>query len=79
MNNGNSAVYPNTFVIDTLLGSSDVKLERGITKRELLAGLALQGYIATFNGMNFTLDAMHAASTAVKFADALLKELEEGK
>lgn len=51
-------------------GSSHVE-EKGLTKREYFAGLAMQGFLARpFDSI------IHVAEASVKFADALLKELD---
>jgi len=48
----------------------------GLTKREHYAGLAMQGFIAgSLPGDTRSID--EAASLAVKFSDALLKELDK--
>ena len=47
-----------------------------VTKREHYAGLAMQGLIAgSLKGDNRSID--EVASLAVKFADAVLKELDK--
>lgn len=58
--NGDSRAYP---------GSG---LYSGLTKRELIAAMALQGLLA-----NSDIAADKTAKLAVKQADALLKELEK--
>ena len=47
----------------------------GLTKRELIAAMALQGMIAGSQGLNITIEQF--AEQSVKLADALIKELEK--
>lgn len=51
---------------------------KGLTKREYFAGLATQGWIACQHD-GFTGNEDAVASRAVKYADALLAELEKPK
>ncbi len=44
---------------------------RGLSKRELIAAMALQGLIARLGGWTYE----NASAKAVDYADALLKEL----
>lgn len=50
----------------------------GLTKREYFAGLAMQGILSNSSHWDDSLKNLQWASkTSVKFADALLKELEK--
>lgn len=51
-------------------------VESGLTKREYFAGLALQGLLACHN-----IDAtgIQIVELSLKYADELLKQLEDGK
>ena len=51
--------------------SSDFEYGEGLTKREHFAGLAMQGLLSHYG------DSDPYCSTAIKYADALLKALEE--
>jgi len=52
------------------------RYQKGLTKREHYAGLAMQGLIAgSLKGDTRSID--EVASLAVKFADAVLKELDK--
>lgn len=48
----------------------------GLTKREHFAGLAMQGLLAHY-GVAHSGDSDTYCSTAIKYADALLKKLEK--
>lgn len=50
---------------------------KGLTKREYFAGLAMQGMLADPNASNFK--PPFIAGLAVDFSDALLKELDKPK
>jgi hypothetical protein len=50
---------------------------QGLSKRELLAAMAMQGLLAGGGNNNMT-EAL-VASTSVKYADLLLAELDKGK
>ena len=70
---GNEPAYPQEY------GPYTVK---GLTIREHFAGLAMQGWMASFGGDPdemrvelFLSDHAHVAKEAVKFADALIAEL----
>ena len=78
MKNGNMPAMPQTGTEGTEgdLNSPEFWGGVGLTKREHFAGLAMQGFIAgSVPGDNRTID--EASSLAVKFADALLKELDK--
>ena len=51
----------------------------GLTKREYFAGLALQGLMSSFteNAANGFYGTKEVVSTAIEYADELLKQLEE--
>ena len=79
MDNGDK---PSTPCVTTEIRTGPGSLDRptvkrnhsGLTKREYFAGLAMQGLLATeINGPSIR----DMADTAVTFADALLKALEE--
>lgn len=68
MENGNKAIFP----IGQGLGS-----ERGLTKREYFAAMAMQGMLAgifTTNDCNMTVESV--AEWAIKHSDELLKKLK---
>jgi hypothetical protein len=48
----------------------------GLSKREYLAGLAMQGILASWPANGRALDPLATAQTAVKFADEMLNALE---
>jgi hypothetical protein len=60
--------------------SIDKEVTGGLTKRELFAGLAMQGTISGYwsNPNMGGLDPQHFASNAVACADALIAELAKG-
>ena len=51
----------------------------GLTKREYFAGLAMQGLMSSFteNAENGFYGTKEVVSTAIEYADELLKQLEE--
>lgn len=49
--------------------------ERGFTKREVLAAMAMQGLLANSRHFAWRMDAERVAEVAVEHADALLAEL----
>ena len=53
----------------------DSHYQRGLTKRELFAAMALQGYLSDTN----VIDAKAAAEVAVIAADCLIKQLNKSK
>lgn len=68
--------YPIT--IEVSYGCSGGKIcsyRHGLSKRELFAAMAMQGILADPNASNPKL----CASLAVRFADALIKQLNNGK
>lgn len=50
-------------------------IEKGLTKREWFAGLAMQGMIAGSQGLQITVKEF--ASQSIKLADALIAKLKE--
>ena len=69
MTNSNHSAFPATEYYDERpIGGSS-----GLTKRELFAAMALQGFIAA-NGQHQVRD---AATAAVEYADALIKALSK--
>lgn len=58
----------------------NVKVGGGLTKRELFAAMAMQGLCSTFTiGRDQPELQTATADSAVKYADALLAELERSK
>lgn len=54
----------------------------GLTKRELFAAMAMQGFVLHYTGYvkcNFDTAPDETAHRAVQYADALIEELEKGK
>jgi hypothetical protein len=77
--NGNSPAYARPASVDptngTLSDGDDVAPEQtGLTKRELIAAMALQGILSHPDS-----DYSRSAEMAVKRADALLAELERSR
>jgi hypothetical protein len=64
--NGNDPVYPNYFLPE------QYNPEFGLTKRELIAAMAMQGLLANSNQEGYWGD---FAERAVKAADALIERL----
>jgi hypothetical protein len=50
----------------------------GLTKREYFAAMAMQGYLASYDGVSIP-DAGNVAWRAVEYADALINELNKNK
>lgn len=50
---------------------------RGLTKREYIAAMAMQGMLA--NQFNCSIESNALAKESISYADALLKQLEESK
>jgi len=72
--NANQPAFPRT-AADPQWGKGTESFD-GLTKRELMAAMAMQGLLA-YHGRQ---DAMHYYSEwAVKYADALLTELDKTK
>lgn len=57
--------------------SGNAEMYRGLTKRELFAMAAMQGFCSNSSPQVNEWDAPKTASSAVSFADALLTELEK--
>lgn len=72
MNKANESAFP------TQMWDEELKeatwLDGGLTKRELIAAMAMQALIPTYVEQVKELE--NAAGAAVEYADALLKELE---
>ena len=66
MENGNQPILDNQF-----------EDNKGLTKREYFAGLAMQGMLADPNASNFK--PKFIAGLAVDFSDAILAELDKPK
>jgi hypothetical protein len=49
----------------------------GLTKREYIAAMAMQGWLASYAGVDVVPDPQVIASKVVKITDALLAELEK--
>ena len=49
----------------------------GLTKREYFAVMVMQGFIASYTGEQNHPDPDYAADEAVKYADALIEELNK--
>jgi hypothetical protein len=58
--------------------ASDSRYQAGLTKREYFAALAMQGLIACQHD-GFTGDEIAVVTRAVRYADALLAELDKEK
>ena len=71
--NGTEPVYPGQPLEAS--GEPIAEYYYGITKRELFAAMAMQGMIASESESEGLYRPETAATRAVKFADALLKEL----
>lgn len=75
MNNSRAPAMP-TVYMDNTQGKGELYCdERGLTKREHFAALAMQGFCAN-PSLNDS-DSDMTADCAVKFADALLKRLDK--
>lgn len=71
--NPNDAAFPHQS--ECVIGGTVYTSEHsGLTKRELIAAMAMQALIPTYVEQVKELE--NAASAAVEYADALLKELE---
>lgn len=67
--------YENAF--PTQGNSASGELEGGLTKREYFAAKAMQGILAGRSVTYFDIEQGKVAEYAVKFADALLKQLSQ--
>ena len=73
MSNANEPAFPNSIPI----GCRDSNgTPYGLTKREHIAALALQGWLASFTDPDCGAKPSKCAEFAVECADALIKELE---
>lgn len=72
--NSKSQAFPTAFEYGEKWGGDAIQ-ETGLTKREWFAGMALQGFLASYAGHQTIPKAEMAASEAVAMADALLAEL----
>ena len=68
-----SNAYPLIPDAKTLKEYGKVAIQKGLTKRELFAAMAMQGYCVTDQKVN----AVRAAQFAVEIADALIAELNK--
>lgn len=66
----NDDVFPDYVDSDTGI---PLRAKGGLTRRELFSAMALEGMMADPN----TVDPYHAAKAAVRYADALLAELDK--
>ena len=78
MKNGDKSAFPTEIEVHTAFGSTK-RAEIGLTKREYFAGLAMQGLLAlpdkgTFGSFDEAIERI--CEVSVKFADELLKQLE---
>jgi len=60
-------------------GNALHKEAMGLTKREYFAGLAIQGILASPIDYSISLRIHSKVEIAIKYADELLKQLEDGK
>lgn len=65
MKNGNLPVFNGSRYVDS-----------GLTKRELIAAIAMGGFMSSFARSSTGPSPDYTAKRAVEYADALLKELE---
>lgn len=73
MSNKNEPSYP-TQELRGLDGGGILSPSYGLTKRELIAAMAMHGILSQENSGDFT--PKGAASEAIEYADALLEELK---
>ena len=78
MKNGYKPAFPTEIEVHTAFGSTK-RAEIGLTKREHYAGLAMQGLLAlpdkgTYGSFDEAIERI--CEVSVKFADELLKQLE---
>lgn len=71
----------NEFVYATAAADSEhgVYVQKGLTKREYFAGLAMQGLLSNPEWLKIHLHSPTTQRQAVIYADALLKELEKSE
>ena len=72
MNAGSEFIFPQTLVCDGRAVS-----EGGLTKRELFAAMAMQGELASDDGAFYLDNESLLASRSVRYADALIAELNK--
>ena len=77
MNNANTPINPILNADGEVGEMPDGAILSGLTKREYFAGLAMQGLLANEYGIGVSAD--DCASYAIKYANALLKQLGESK
>jgi hypothetical protein len=70
-----SNAYPLMPDAKTLKEYGEVAIQKGLTKRELFAAMAMQGYCGN---AEFIINPTATAITAVQTADALIAELNKG-
>ena len=78
MKSGDKSAFPTEMEVHTAFGSTK-RAEIGLTKREHYAGLAMQGLLAlpdkgTYGSFDEAIERI--CEVSVKFADELLKQLE---
>ena len=78
MKSGDKSAFPTEMEVHTAFGSTK-RAEIGLTKREHYAGLAMQGLLAlpdkgTYGSLDEAIERI--CEVSVKFADELLKQLE---
>lgn len=72
-----NANQPAFSAADTIMdGEIHPPFQKGLSKREWFAGMALQGLLALHSG-EFPPDSNSAAKKSVEYSDALLAELEK--
>lgn len=76
MKNQDKPSFPCTIKSTETYRGSQYVSHGGLTKREHLAGLAMQAIISNTDGLGYYGD-KEVAENAVAYADALLKELEK--
>ena len=75
MNNGSLPAMPQEFKSKGPLGDTMTSNFKGLTKREYMAAMAMQGLCANRHGHECSPD--NISEFAVSCADSLLKELEK--
>jgi hypothetical protein len=71
MENKNLPAFPTMYDTSEELG---IRTEGGLTKREYIATMAMQGLLAKYQGQ--TIDPKGLCPQAVQYADQLLKQLQ---
>lgn len=76
--NKNRSAYP---VVEQVYRGNDTLIlectEPGLTAREKIAAMAMQGILASYHDTSSHLDAEKIAKMSVEFADALINELSK--